>query len=192
MAKRLVLSVESVDLYVIKTAPPKLAITAHGYVSTSGWRDSTLEIVDPATELSPDGVLDLNFMAEPPGGISLQVLTPVTASFVWEQDADKVVAVRVVARTNEKTQLVTRPVFTTFALGEETPVFPTPRHVTTFIFGEESPSTPWPRLEQVPTGFAGEHWPPTDPRIDDPANPQLSGIGGEGDPGPGRSPFGQW
>ncbi len=192
MAKRLVLSVDVVEAVLLKSNPPKLAITARGWVSTSGWRDPTMELIDPKSELSPDGVLDFNFMAEPPTGIALQVLTPVAASFVWEQDAERVVAVRVVARTNERTEFLQQPTFTTLALGEETPTFPQrPFPWTSFPRSEESPTPPWGG-EQFPTGPRGEHWPPTDPRIDDPIGPQWNSDGGVTDPAPWRSPFGRW
>lgn len=56
-----------------------IIIAASGTVSSSGWSDPHLEpwryINSPA-----DGIQDLDFLAEPPGGVSLQVITPIAIS----------------------------------------------------------------------------------------------------------------
>jgi hypothetical protein len=189
MAKRPVLSVGSISLLLVRTEPAQLHITAHGSVSSTGWTNSELVLIDEKSELSPDGVLDFTFVAQPPNGISLPVVTPVTAHFVWTKDATKVVAVRIVARTNEKTELVNNPIFKTFAFGEETPVFPRPYPWPKMIVPEHPPKPPWIR-EVPPTGWFGEHGPwPSDPRGEDPYRP-INPDGPVIDPFPGRGPFG--
>lgn len=188
MAKRLVFSIDSMSLVLLRTDPPQLHITAHGYASSTGWTNPTLELIDEKTELSPDGVLDFNFKAEPPSSVSLPVITPITASFTWTKDATKVIAVRIVARTNEKTELVRSGVFTTFVLGEEMQQWP---RWPKLPIPEQPPKPPWIR-EVPPTGWFGEHWPrpwpPSDPRGEgpfDPFNPDDPLI----NPGD-RGPFG--
>jgi hypothetical protein len=191
MAKRQILSVENMTLLLVRTDPAQLHITAQGFVSSSGWSNSALVLIDEKSELSPDGVLDFNFIAEPPSGISLPVITPSTASFVWTKEASRVVAVRVVARTNEKTELVNNPIFKTFAFGEETPVFPRPWPWPKMAIPERPPTKPpWIR-EIPPTGWFGEHGPfPSDPRGEDPHRP-IHPDDPLFDPFPGgRGPFG--
>lgn len=61
------------SLMVIPENPPAISVSANGWVPTSGWTRPDLSpwmyIMPPA-----DGILDLDFVAEPPSGIVLQVL----------------------------------------------------------------------------------------------------------------------
>ncbi|WP_116812180.1 hypothetical protein [Steroidobacter cummioxidans] len=189
MAKRMIVSVQSVEVALLKSEPPQLLINVTGWAGSTGWHDPELVLQTPDAELSADGVLDLEFQAEPPPG-GLKVLTPISASYLWQEHADDVVAVRVVARTNEITELVRKPVFTTLALGEETPVWPMPhRPPTTWALGEETPTGPQ-GMEQFPSGRIGEHFPPSSPVTDDPRTSPWDQ--GWTDPEPWRSPFGRW
>lgn len=73
----LVYSVEKVDveeLLVIPENPRAIAITAHGWVPTTGWSHPVLS---PYIYVMPprDGILDLSFLANAPTGLALQVFT---------------------------------------------------------------------------------------------------------------------
>lgn len=202
MERRLIVSVESIETALLKTEPPQLLITVQGYASSTGWTNPALELIDEASEVSPDGVLDFHFKAQAPSGIVLHVLTPIAATFVWTRDAHKVVAVRVVARTNEKSKTLRPPVFTTMALGEETPTFarpwPFPEPLTwprpwprwpTWPGGEVPPKPFWPGGENPPKPPTVRELPPTGPIGEDPF-PRFPGDPGWTDPIPDFSPFG--
>ncbi|TGR82310.1 hypothetical protein EN866_34930 [Mesorhizobium sp. M2D.F.Ca.ET.223.01.1.1] len=86
-------------LVVIPENPPAVAVSAKGWVPTSGW---SLPDLTPWIYIVPptDGILDLDFVAVQPTGFVLQVFTPisVTKAFVvpsW------VTGVRVHTSTNE-------------------------------------------------------------------------------------------
>lgn len=73
-------SVEDVrieSLIVVPEHPPMIAVSALGTVATTGWTQPDLApwmyIVPPR-----DGILDLDFVATPPTGIVLQVLSKIT------------------------------------------------------------------------------------------------------------------
>jgi hypothetical protein len=89
--------VDSVTISVIKTNPPRLHIYVQGTAATSGWSSPRLRpfvYVQPP----PDGIWDFDFVAEPPTGITLPVLTPIQAQINWP-DA-KINGVRIHAVSN--------------------------------------------------------------------------------------------
>ncbi len=70
--------VNAVSVKPLKGTPVKWRINAAGTVTTSGWTKPQLVLrvhVHPPL----DGLMELDFVAEPPAGISLQVLQPVAA-----------------------------------------------------------------------------------------------------------------
>lgn len=72
-------SVETVhvgSLIVIPENPPAISVSAEGWVTTSGWTRPDLSPWMYIT-LPADGILDLDFIAEPPAGIVLQVLSKI-------------------------------------------------------------------------------------------------------------------
>lgn len=201
MAKMRVLSVNEIHIQV---SGNQADIVANGTVATPNWKNIQLSPMEKT--LSPDGILDLEFVGEPPTGIMLPVIVPVSAHLAWTVDVERLIGVKVHARTNDLTQLIARGAgggpataglgqeqflapgnFTTFALGEEGPgTFPPGEHWKTFRLGEEFPKTlalgeegPWPKP------FRGE----TTPLTDDPKGPF-----GEGPDWPWasgfRNPFG--
>jgi hypothetical protein len=97
-------SIASVQLAILESKPPKLAVTVHGYAVSSGWTDP--ELVPLEKTLSADGILDLDFVATPPNSVSLPVLTPATAETVWTDNVDRLVGVRVVSRTGDVIELL--------------------------------------------------------------------------------------
>lgn len=111
-------SVDSISLQLLKSEPPQLAIAVTGLATTTGWTSPELRTIED--EVSPDGILDLEFAGVPPSGIVLQVLTPMAAQLVWEKDVNKVAGVKIHARVNEAVELLQpQRRFTTWAVGEE-------------------------------------------------------------------------
>lgn len=160
MAKMRVLSVSDVQIHIEKSNPPQVAVMATGQVGTPGWTGAELKPME--TELSADGILDLEFIGEPPTGIVIQVVTPISANIVWKKDVDRLVGVKVHTRTNDITRLVSQSgpdLPTTPAIGEEGGA----GSVTTFALGEEAPTTVFPGGEvPFPTTFPlGEQGPKT-------------------------------
>lgn len=96
----LVYQVDKVTLVPTGSPPVHIEIKAEGMVSTSGWTNPQLILVDAKPD--KDGNLYYDFKATPPGGISLQVLTPIKAS-VFLYDLTGVKAIVVKSVTNEKT-----------------------------------------------------------------------------------------
>ena len=81
MPKTRVHSIEKTDLTVIKKNPPDLVIQAFGKVPTTGWTSPQLSpfyfVVPPE-----DGFQDLDFLAEKPEGIQLQVEIPISTDTI--------------------------------------------------------------------------------------------------------------
>jgi len=65
------------NLIVIPEQPPAIAVSASGSVTTSGWSQPDLA---PWMYITPprDGILDLDFVATPPTGIVLQVISRIS------------------------------------------------------------------------------------------------------------------
>ncbi len=151
-----VYSIENIKLDILKSNPAKLSIIAKGLVTSTGWKNSELKPLEKT--LSADGILDLEFIATPPspGEIVRYVLTDTVADYIWEDEVDRIFGVRIVARTNEKTQLLhtlepqdvwpwpwrnSQLPVTTLAIGEETPFpsqIPFPQK---WFIGETNPAS---------------------------------------------------
>lgn len=125
MAQQLVSRVTSVDYSVLKTRPPILQVMTKGIVPTSGWSNPGLS---PYVYISPpkDGVLDMDFVAEPPTGVVLPVETGIEASIqvpdfenFWGENKP-LAGVRIHARANsDEIMLGANPK----AFSEETLIF---------------------------------------------------------------------
>lgn len=80
-----ILSVKSVSVFILQSDPPQVGITADGEVPTSGWTNPSLSqwfyVVPP-----DDGIQDFDFVAEPPTGIVLPVVSPIAAFAVIPRD----------------------------------------------------------------------------------------------------------
>ncbi|MEP4193077.1 MAG: hypothetical protein ABJN51_18445, partial [Sneathiella sp.] len=102
-------TVDSIRLEILKSSPPQLSIQAQGHATSGGW--SNPQLVPLEKTLSADGILDIEFVATPPkpGTIVTQGLAPVCAELCWKGDVDRLVGVRIVARTNELTELLFSP-----------------------------------------------------------------------------------
>jgi hypothetical protein len=187
--------VNSVSLALMKRQPPLLAVTVQGQAATPGYSNIRLNVIEG--ELSPDGIFDLELVGDAPGGMVPQVVTPVTASTVVEQDVERIVGVMVHARSNNVTELlgsdtgrmqVGADAFTAFGL-DQLPIVPPPVFKT-FAFGEEMWSRPrWFLEGKLPLILEGGVQRPTFPGPIDPG-PLISG---EDNPFAGvemRNPFG--
>ncbi|MEO6015481.1 MAG: hypothetical protein ABIQ30_18085 [Devosia sp.] len=98
-----IFKVDTVSITIQKTNPPTLLVTATGRAATPGWKH--LDLVPLETTLSPDGILDLEFVGDPPTGIVPQVITAVTADYMTTADVEKIVGVQIHARTNTQSAL---------------------------------------------------------------------------------------
>ena len=100
-SSELVYSVEEVQLSIMKTNPPQLAIFAKGTVRTGGWTNP--ELVEVVYIAPPaDGIYDYEFRATPPTGPSTDALTPIEAKTIRASIPSDLKGVRVVAETNSK------------------------------------------------------------------------------------------
>jgi hypothetical protein len=76
-----VMSVDTASAFILKSNPPQVGVAAAGKVPTSGWTHPALEawlyIVAPA-----DGIQDFDFVAQPPIGISLPMVSPIAVHAV--------------------------------------------------------------------------------------------------------------
>lgn len=188
MAKKFRLfSIDDVQLALLKSNPPKLSVSVSGWATSSGWRDADLAPMEKI--LSPDGILDLDFVAVPPDGISMPVLTRMSANMIWEADVERLVGVKIYARSGDVIEMVgghsggiaeqAENVATTLAIGEEDRP-----PMTTLRLGEEGPRpTTWRIGEEGPfptTKRLGEEgpWPKT-LRIGE-EGPKTMAIGEEG------------
>ncbi len=94
-----VLLTNDVELAILKSNPPQLSISAIGSVTTSGWTNGQLI---PYVYVKPpeDGIYEFDFVADPPKDYALQVISPITASYIMEQIPDELKGVRVYSSTN--------------------------------------------------------------------------------------------
>jgi hypothetical protein len=99
-----ILSVSNIDLSIEKINPPNLVINASGLVSTSGWTNGHLI---PYAYITPpaDGIYEFDFVADPPSGIVLQVISPIIAKpYVWENYPNDLTGVKIYASSNSITE----------------------------------------------------------------------------------------
>jgi hypothetical protein len=76
-------SVEHIELTLLSLHGRRIAlITAYGTTNTSGWSHARLQ---PYIYVQPpqDGIWDFVFVARPPEGIALDVISPISATYVW-------------------------------------------------------------------------------------------------------------
>jgi hypothetical protein len=73
-----VMNVNDVQLTDLLSFPARWVITAYGHVPTGGWTNPQLEqrvYVAPPV----DGVIDFDFVAQPPGGLAPDIVLPISA-----------------------------------------------------------------------------------------------------------------
>jgi myo-inositol-hexaphosphate 3-phosphohydrolase len=100
-----VLEVVSVDLNILKSDPPMLSIVAFGKVTTGGWTDGQLV---PYIYIAPpaNGLYEFDFVATPPTGPATTVISPISASYVWENFPGDMKGVTIYASTNEVSEIL--------------------------------------------------------------------------------------
>jgi phenylpyruvate tautomerase PptA (4-oxalocrotonate tautomerase family) len=100
--KELILRVTDVKLRILpsKTEKPVLHITAFGEVSSTGWTEPELILVE---NQCPKSFKCFEFRAQPPGGISSPVITPITVDYsLYEWEHIKMI--KVIAKSNSITE----------------------------------------------------------------------------------------
>jgi hypothetical protein len=98
--------VQSVVIKILRSNPPQIVVLASGRASSSGWTNPTLGAWY-YIDAPKDGIQDFDFTADQPTGISLPVLTPMSADAVVTRDpanywgkGKPLAGVRIHARTN--------------------------------------------------------------------------------------------
>ncbi len=99
------MTVLNVDLSIYKTFPPTLRIDAVGLVPTGGWKNGQL-IPYVYVQFPPDGIWDFEFVADAPDGPATDVISVITADYLWHAYPTELKGVRVHAVTNSKEALI--------------------------------------------------------------------------------------
>ena len=98
--------VEYVNLTFLALNGPRIVlISAYGTTNTTGWSHFRLQpyiYVQPA----PDGIWDFVFVADPPSGIALDVISHASATYVWTLGQSDFRGVRVHSATNTVEKIV--------------------------------------------------------------------------------------
>src|SRR5689334_14785410 len=80
-----VLSIDFASVFLVKSNPPYVGVSAIGKVPTTGWTHPHLSawfyIVPPT-----DGIQDFDFNAMPPSGVFLPIVVPISAHAVIARD----------------------------------------------------------------------------------------------------------
>jgi len=79
----LIYSIDEVRIDILKSNPPQLLVSVKGYVTREGWTNPVLMPLFNKFHEPGDGVYEFNFIATPPVGCSPQVITPITAGFLF-------------------------------------------------------------------------------------------------------------
>lgn len=75
-----VFQVDKVELRLMKSNPPQLVVTASGIVSSAGWDNGELKILD----IQPsDGIYQFDFCATPPNEETPQLMMEISATYVY-------------------------------------------------------------------------------------------------------------
>ena len=75
------------------TGPHTVTVCARGTVPTGGWREPQIRPAPRATVHA--GIYDLDFTAVRPSGLATQMVSPITATFVWRSAPADLKGVRV-------------------------------------------------------------------------------------------------
>lgn len=98
--------VEYVHLTFVSLNGPRIVlISAYGATNTTGWSHFRLQpyiYVQPP----PDGMWDFVFVADPPSGVALDVISHASATYVWTLGNSEFRGVRVHSATNTASKKV--------------------------------------------------------------------------------------
>ena len=89
------------DVSIAVTGVNRIRIDAKGNTRTSGWTNPALVPSKSTTPSEPD-VFHFDFVADPPYGVSADVITPIEASHSLSGIVGRPVTITVHAETNEK------------------------------------------------------------------------------------------
>jgi hypothetical protein len=84
----------SVNIITLKSQPPLYKVKTQGLVPTSGWTNAHLAprfYIDPPA----DGILDFDFVADPPTDTVLMVISPIDATTILSGLSPAIVGIRV-------------------------------------------------------------------------------------------------
>jgi hypothetical protein len=99
-----IMSVAAVTVDTLESRPPRFVLSASGSVSSSGWTRGRLRPM-PMKEEPKDGIYQFEFLANPPSGIVLPVISPISTErpAVWrpEPPTAEVKGIRVFAAQND-------------------------------------------------------------------------------------------
>jgi hypothetical protein len=96
-----VFEVTGLSFQILKSNPPKLAIIANGSTRTGGWSNPELRPLFEPGVIPKGGIYEFEFVATPPQGIAIQVISPINAVYYFEEMPQQINVV-VYAETNKK------------------------------------------------------------------------------------------
>jgi len=100
-----VYEIKDVRLTKYRSVPPKLLIEVDAIVPTPGYSDAELfEFI--YVQPPPDGIYEFDCYATPPSGPAVEVLTPISASYLMEPMPAELKGVKVYASNNDKVALL--------------------------------------------------------------------------------------
>jgi hypothetical protein len=102
---RHIFKVYSVAARCLKSNPPQLAVSTHGIASTRGWTQPRL-IPHEYDEPPEDGIIEYDFVADPPETRAQRIVTPISSSYFTCPIPDWVKGVRVIAEKNSETMFL--------------------------------------------------------------------------------------
>ncbi|WP_294825084.1 hypothetical protein [uncultured Flavobacterium sp.] len=94
-----IFAVKDVIISIGKSNPPTLIINAEGDVPTTGWKGGILSPYIYAKQ-PEDGIYEFDFIAQEPGGIVNEVITPISASYSDEAFDPEIKGVKIYASNN--------------------------------------------------------------------------------------------
>lgn len=102
MSKR-ISKINDVELRILESNPPQLLIQCAGLASSSGWGNPHLV---PLKSEPKNGIYEYEFVADPPAGIVLPVLSPIVASLQLSEIPGDFKGVLIHSATNSEEQTV--------------------------------------------------------------------------------------
>lgn len=109
MASKKIMKVLRANITIYKTKPPVLCIDAAGTVPTGGWTNGRLVPYIYVT-FPTDGIWDFDFVADEPAGIVTQVISVISATYVWPDYPAGLKGVRIHSSTNKLEELIGKTV----------------------------------------------------------------------------------
>jgi hypothetical protein len=83
--KTKIYSIENVTLDILKSNPLQLSVSALGTANSTGWIDAQLLPRFGNLHKPTNGIYEFDFVATPPTGYALQVLTPIWANYIFSK-----------------------------------------------------------------------------------------------------------